>query len=771
MTRSARNDSAHAREQRQRIRACSIKLSSGSSLLSNLQWSEIGQGLVVTDDAIVVLSPLTGLHPTLVGQSRAQDVECHPDWDGCFPHAVIHVNIKTFLANEPSHRRRLLIESDHSSTDARFLNPQWCSATWSKPGLGPHGSCLILATTSELDLFILGAPRNAWTGEWILLHAVQADPIAHLTELDLAASVEDDLRDDSDRVVFSRSRTLLRKKQMATEVLCASYAYIERPDPSQNTTATQGTTTYVVAGTRSGHIAVWKCYALTGRCDFISATAVSRTGIQQLTLTTNTAALEANAQARIAFQDADGIRLCDLFSEEPGISIRLSTLAPVCSHHSMVSTWRWIDHQLFVCTIGKIIVYNVRDGRTAILRLATEPSTSVDLFSPPISIDACSGSEHSLKVVLQDLREYLISTTQADQSRSLPDTLYPSYPPPLLGYPPMIESLQRKHDVHQAFLGYKPDPGSILPSGALIGAVCTDERVAFLGYNVTETVRYQMEVCCSANLQPKAVLNEAFERLAAATSIPPYLIARSILALLYTSQQPDAFRDQLLSAAEMRWRALLDSTNGESDSISEQAKTAQRRLLYLLVCRLEVSSPHEPSTVDTLMKLHKASVLGEWLGRWLPDLLQITTEGTTEQDRQLLLRLSIAARMLPTPPTALLETCTAAFAALNSPQYDSELNKGVPIPTDENCAACEAQLTLSWNEQQQGFGWAKCQAGHVWPRCSVTLATISDREARVCSACWSKSLLPGTAGQGSWQSLMLEAASRCIYCGSCWILR
>ncbi len=52
-----------------------------------------------------------------------------------------------------------------------------------------------------------------------------------------------------------------------------------------------------------------------------------------------------------------------------------------------------------------------------------------------------------------------------------------------------------------------------MPSAVLIGAIRTDERVAFLGYNVSETVRYQLELQSSIEIPPAALLDEAFERL------------------------------------------------------------------------------------------------------------------------------------------------------------------------------------------------------------------------------------------------------------------
>lgn len=691
----------------ERVRACSIALSSVSSLLGNLKWSDLGQALVVTQDAIVVLSPLVGLHPTLAGQSRAQDVESHPDWDGRFPHSVIQINVKSFLQGQHSVRRRLLLESDHSSVDPRFLSIQWSSASWSKPGMGPHGSCLILATTSEQDLFVLGAPRNAWTGEWQLLHAIHLSPVADLTNLDAAPLSGAGPHADGDKLVFTQSRALLRKKQMATEVLCASFIH-----PNQSNSPT-----YIVAGTRSGHLALWQCQSITGHCTFLSATQVSDTSIQQLILSTQVDANDATSQATIAFQDAGGIRLCDFCVQEDRSFVRPSTLGTVYSHHSMISAWHWHNHQLIYSTIAKVHVYDVRTAQTKSFSLATEPNSSYDPFSPAISVSDCSDPQYSAQVVLQDLRVYLIPSLATPPPRSLPCTLSPIYPPTLSRYPPLTETLQRKHELHQAFLGYQTDPGSSLSSASVVGAVRTDERVAFLGYNVSEVIRYQMEVIRDGNVQPVTILDEALERVSLTTSSPPYLVVGTILACLCTHQQPDAFRDQLLSAVEQHWRPLLDASAADDKNESlnlTQVRNAKERLLYLLTLRLDSSSTSQPASLSTLKKRHKELILRDWLKK-----------SGQSQD----------------------------------------------AATDESCAACQTQLTLSWDKDQDDFGWARCQNGHVWPRCSVSLAPISDREVRVCTGCWSKSLVPGKPGQTARQSDMLAAATKCLYCGSCWILR
>lgn len=678
---------------RERIRTCSIALSSGSSSRSNIKWSELGQALVVTEDAIIVLSPLTGLHPTLAGPSRAQDVECHPDWNGRFPHSVIQINVKTFLVDEHSERRRILLESDYSSVDPRFQNVQWTSASWSRPGMGPHGSCLILAATSELDLFVLGAPRNAWTGEWKLLHALDLNPVAELAGLDTAPLSQSAAFDTK---VFTESRALLRKKQMATEVLCASFFHLEESVPSA----------YIVAGTRSGHLVVWNCQAATGHCTFILAAPVSSTGIEQLIVAPHPDAQDAQPRARIAFQDADGAHVCEFSPSQ------LSPVVSVSAHHSLISVWYWYNQWLIYSTIGKVHLYDVQSRQTTTFSLGTGSSSSYDPFSPAVSISDCSIPGYTVDVVLQDLRVYRTPSVDTSRAQSHPLILAPTFPSTLQGYPPMTEALQRKHDLHQAFLGFQPDSSSSLPSAQLVGAVRTDERVAFLGYNVSETLRYQMELNCDSSITPAAILDEALERISLVPCTPPYLVVRILLAFASTRRQSDAFRAGLLVAVEERWRASFNiSTDGttESSRLSKVLKV-QRQLLYLLTCCIE------PTALATLSRQHKESILRDWL---------------------------------------------AAFGQTQSNSME----------TEESCAACQAELTLSWDESRPDFGWAKCQQGHVWPRCSVSLATMTDREVRVCTGCWAKSLLPGKPGQSPHLTLMLEAATACLYCGSFWILR
>lgn len=697
-------------EARERIRACSIALSSGSSKLGNLEWSELGQALVVTDDAIVVVSPLTGLHPTLAGQSRTQDVECHPDWQDRFPHSVAQINVKTFLEHETSIRRRILLESDHSSVDVRFLSVQWTSASWSKPGMGPNRGCLILATTSELDLCVLGAPFNAWTGDWKLLHAVSLDPIAASVKLNATPPGY------ADKEVFSRSRALLRKKQLATEVLCASWSDVHDPTASTQAPSSLGSqATYIVAGTRSGHIGVWRCAAISGHCTFMSATPVSSTGIEKLLISPSIGEKDRGALAKIAYQDSDGVKLCDLFVADGGVRVNLSKVAPVASDRCTITTWHWRQHRLIYSTIGRVHVYDAKIGRTASYILDTNTNSNSDPYSPTICISDCFDSQRSLHVVRQDLREHCILSTQAEQNQSAPIHVPPIEPRRLSGYPPLTEVLQRKYDLHQAFLSYAPEPGSSLSAAVTIGAIRTNERVAFLGYNVSESVCYQMEVIRCGNPDPGPLVDEALDRVASGAL--PYPLARSVLTMLYTCGHQDTFRGQLASIIENRWTALTAADESKDErrrqSRTCQSSQQQRQLLYLLSCRLEETASNAPPPLESLQKTHRKVVLQDWLPGH-----------------------------------------TSASAA-----------------TDERCAACGSPLTLSDEGIGPDLGWARCQNGHVWPRCSVSLATISDRQVRVCTGCWAKAIVPGKAGQSAKQTAMLSSAARCLYCGSCWIVR
>ncbi|SJX62958.1 uncharacterized protein SRS1_13782 [Sporisorium reilianum f. sp. reilianum] len=676
-----------------RIRVCSIALSSGAPHLGNLQWSELGQALVVTDEYIVILSPLTGLHPTLAGQSRTQGIECHPDWHDRFPHSVAEISIKTFLDGEQTVRRRIILESDHSAVDPRFQNVQWASACWSRPGLGPHTGCLILATTSELDLFVLGAPLNAWTGEWKLLQAISLDPVADLVELDAAAA-----SDGKD--VFSQSRALLRKKQMATEVTCASF--LDLPGRNGDSDEPASSSTYIIAGTRSGHIGVWGCDAITGHFNFVSAVSVSLTSIDKFIVSSDVEDGQRGLQARIAIKDEDGVVLYGLYVVDGHADVRLLTAAPIHSERGLITAWRWVKHRLIYATVSRFHVYDAHTQQSATVAVGTGPFDSLDPFSPVIDIRPSPDSDSEVKAVLLDLREYTIAFVPPEQVDSEYEVVEPTLPSTLSGYPPMTENLQRKHIDHQAFLGYAIEPSSRLSSAWLAGGVRTDEKVAFMGYNSSDVLCYQLEVLCKGSVVPASLLDQALA--STATGTPTYLAARIVLALLYIfKKQQDKIRNQLVSAIENKWAALA--------SISADAKRPQQQLLYLLACRLQESASDSPPPFDALIRSYRESVLRDWLQRWTPQ----------------------------------------------------------SVMTDEQCAACNTQLALSWNEQRQYFGWAKCQKGHVWPRCSLSLATISDREVRVCTGCWAKALVPHKQGQGPWQNLMLR--SECLYCGSSWIVR
>lgn len=711
---------------RERIRACSIGLSSGSQLLGNLEWSALGQALVVTDDALLILSPVVGLHPDLAKQAHIQDVESHPDWQDCFPHSIAQINIKTFLENEHTLRTRIILESDHSAVDPRFAGARWVSASWSKPRMGPHGSCLVLAMTSEMDLFVLGAPQNAWTGDWKVFHAIDCGSVADLTELAGSQPSHNAPGLNEDKSIFTPSRALLRKKQMATEVVTATFIDVELPHQLQPFTL-------VAAGTRSGHIAIWQCKPISGVCTFMSAASVSSTGIENLTVSTHPDAVNSGAQARIIFQDADSIRLADLRWIQDRFAVQLLEIPPIQAHHCQVSARHWLGHHFVYATIGRAHVYDVRTQQTETHSLAVDSESDSDPYTPAICIGDDPDANCSVKIVLQDLREYRIPLAVGTSQPSTRVVL-PIYPSKLTGYPPLTGKLQRKHDLYQAFLGYDPEHGSSLSTASIVGAVRTKDRVAFLGYDVSDTISYQLEIVRSTSIGAAAVLEEALHRVALGR--PAFLLVRIVLALLYTAQQQAAFREQLESAIEGHWRGLIGAGGDES-------YRAQQQFLFLLTCRL--SGLPSDTALESLKLQYRASILREWIHRWTSDLSQRPT--TNDEDQRLLSRLSAADRLLS----------------------DASQRSAGAMATDENCAACQSQLSLSWDEQRQDFGWTKCQKGHVWPRCSVSLETISDREVRVCSGCWAKALLP--KGKGGWQASMLQIAEGCLYCGSLWIVR
>jgi hypothetical protein len=106
---------------------------------------------------------------------------------------------------------------------------------------------------------------------------------------------------------------------------------------------------------------------------------------------------------------------------------------------------------------------------------------------------------------------------------------------------------------------------------------------------------------------------------------------------------------------------------------------------------------HPPPALDALRKQHKGRVLDDWLQRQVRDLTARLSSSaqSSEEDRKLLARFTVAARMLP----------AASLEAQEEQQA---------VVTEEICAACQTQLTMRWDEHQNDFGWAKCQNGHVW---------------------------------------------------------
>jgi hypothetical protein len=367
----------------------------------------------------------------------------------------------------------------------------------------------------------------------------------------------------------------------------------------------------------------------------------------------------------------------------------------------MVTAWHWSKHCLLYATIGAIYIYDVQSASTTVFALVTDAASDDDAYSPVVAIEASLDPAFLAVVVLQDLRKYRIPSLTVTPTETQPIPLLPVYASTLLGYPPLTESLQRKHDFHQAFLAYRSDSGSSLASSSLIGAIRTDERVAFLGYNVSDTLRYQLELVHNSAATPEQAIDEALGACIQpqSRSSPPYLLARTVLALLATSSDPDVYRTSLQAVIQQRWQNLLQTSNNGTDPEPRLAEGRHRQgcLLFILACRLSEQCAHPPPALDALRKQHKGRVLDDWLQRQVRDLTARLSSSaqSSEEDRKLLARFTVAARMRP----------AASLEAQEEQQA---------VVTEEICAACQTQLTMRWDEHQNDFGWAKCQNGHVW---------------------------------------------------------
>lgn len=128
-----------------------------------------------------------------------------------------------------SYLHRPVLGMDYDSIAPVSLDLNYLRYSWSPPGLGPLGSCLLAVVDSDLDLNILHAEKNAFKGPWTLAQSL---------DLNLGWT-EDSMKPGSQRF-----RTL------GTQVLDADWSPMVTTEDGQRCSI-------LAASTRSGEVVFW----------------------------------------------------------------------------------------------------------------------------------------------------------------------------------------------------------------------------------------------------------------------------------------------------------------------------------------------------------------------------------------------------------------------------------------------------------------------------------------------------------------------------------
>lgn len=674
----------------------SISLPSCSAVHGNLTWSALGQALVVTDDILFVLSPLIGIHPRLAAPSRLCDIETHADWTGRLPHASSQIHIKTILDQDSTVRRRRALEADYSDSHPLFSNLRWRSASWSRPGMGPNGSCLILAVTSEMDLYVLGAPNNAWTGDWRLLHSVDLSKAGERLAADARdAHTVTQVITDQDKMMFSTSRNDIRLRQKATEVQCASWLDpVPLTDDLHRGSLTDRcehlSSTCIVAGLRAGYAVVLRCQAVTGHCTLLSFARLSEWAVDRILLNTSE---RSESLVKMAFQTADGVFVSPLRLNTDDEVIQVPSLSPILPHQT-ISHWKWFEHRLVVGTAGRAHVYDSRSDAIATHLLAPSSDPQSDPYSPAISIYQ-DGRVNGCVVVLQNLQTYYVPFSDSVQ-RPLEATKASV----IKGYPPLLEPFQHEYDALQKYHAFAPQFEMALDASSshLVGVTLMDERVASFGFNVSETskyqllVRYPLEQCMAlSNYVRQGVSRLRQDQTPVAALMP--LIATLV-------SKPGTLGPLMTEVIEHAVHAIEALHARGHSSTKFKTPLAQEQALYVLNNWFQVSAScfrptfslsfssnlvqqrqPEAKKVDGIPwpSAFRQRIITSWMQQWIPRLTKDYHKEASDSERRTLLRLIKAAGLLPAADSysSKQEDCDAAFTAMCRPSQHTSVSFSV----------------------------------------------------------------------------------------------
>ncbi|PKI83870.1 hypothetical protein MVES1_002320 [Malassezia vespertilionis] len=127
-----------------------------------IQWSEEGQLLVATTDALHILTPRIGLFP---------------ERNGTLDHAVYSLHAHTSTAAHPRYEPSL--DEDRATLALPYeATEAWRAAKWSPAGFGPHGACVLATIDARQRLAVYAAEQDTVRGPWTCVETVKDFPYA-----------------------------------------------------------------------------------------------------------------------------------------------------------------------------------------------------------------------------------------------------------------------------------------------------------------------------------------------------------------------------------------------------------------------------------------------------------------------------------------------------------------------------------------------------------------------------------------------------------------
>ncbi|KAN0061782.1 hypothetical protein ACQY0O_005775 [Thecaphora frezii] len=750
----------------------SATIAGHSRCLGNLQWSGNGQALITLKQCLAILTPCLGLHPQLLDAHRLPDLEAHPRYWDKFDHLVQQIDYRSFYDADPTVHTRSAIAKDYSAIHPAVIEHGWRRAYWSPPGLGVSGSSLVLALGHEFDLHVLGASKNPFTADWKLVAAVDLKPVQrHVHDKEQPSQCPDE--EPRGLRVLPVELAAQRKEGRALQVLDALWTEAIPDNLAGSSAATDGqVVSLIAAGTRSGHLALWSCSTHALKPRFLGCRKVGLWDVHKLCASAWTRRdRDGPAICRIATQDRERVAIWDIHHSFDHLRIEPSAAQPPPLPGRMISTWHWIGNILVYASTGEVRLFDADSGRSRTLTLDDGGRDECDPLQPAACIQSLDGN--SCTVTLQDATCYRIplELTGGDKARLRPLPIQDVH-----GYRPVLENVQKQYDALQRLHGSATEPSSTSPANALMATLRSYEPVSSMGATLSGSSRYNLLLRSAPELPPdasaraEALLSAALESGDHA-DVSTVARVRHVLAHYQASEDKDAFANGLVrlvqrTSEDVKGALLAMDSGGAAASIGcrDDALRRSQTCLYMAqwLLREHPDVAAEASEIAVRLRLLLfVRHLGEGMEVLLDEVEPAKSLGADEvrADMETCTRLAAAAYLLTKQQGAVQPLATGAWLArvlqsaekifkrLGAPfdeaklGWDASLRIQGSLETSEECAACQAKLSLKVDAAKGTVEWTSCSSGHIWPRCDVTLAPLVSVNVRACTGCWAKSLL------------------------------